>query len=168
MTGVAPVQGHPEGGARIGYGERTKVAGMLVELLYTSAEAREMTDDSLLELLETSRRNNPRLGITGLLVFHAGSFMQLLEGEEETVMRLYQKILQDDRHTQSRVLWKGPIKQRTFGDWTMAFQKLGDVDPARLEGYSRFLEEGFAGDYAGGNASVAQSLMHMLSDTLER
>ena len=139
---------------------------MLIELLYSSLAAEDVTEHDLVALLETSRRNNAAVGITGLLVFHAGSFMQLLEGEEEAVMRLYQKILDDARHTQSRILWKGPIPQRTFGEWTMAFKQLGDLDPSHLAGYSRFLEEGFAGDYAGDNASVAQSLMHTLVDTL--
>ena len=139
---------------------------MLIELLYSSVAAREMSEHDLVGLLETSRRNNAEHGITGLLVYHAGAFMQALEGEEETVMRLYQRILGDARHAQSRILWKGPIAERRFGEWTMAFQQLGDLDPKRLEGYSRFLEEGFASDYAGDNASMAQSLMHTLVETL--
>ena len=139
---------------------------MLAELLYTSAATSDMTSEALIDLLETSRRNNARNQITGMLVYHERSFLQLLEGEEEAIMRLYQTILEDPRHTQSRILWKGPIAERSYGEWTMAFKNLGDVDPTQLEGYSRFLEEGFASDFALEHPSVAQSLMRSLGDLI--
>ena len=137
---------------------------MLIELLYTSQASAPMDDDALLELLETSRRNNDRTGITGMLLFHKGSFLQLLEGEEQAVMALYQSILEDERHSGSRVVWKGPIPARSFPEWTMAFRTLGDVDPARLVGYSDLVQRGFAGPFLGENPSAAQSLMRMLSE----
>ena len=139
---------------------------MLIELLYTSTATSEMRDDQLAALLELSRRNNEAAGITGLLLYHEGTFMQVLEGEETAVLDLYQHILRDPRHTGSRVIWQLPVETRTFGEWSMAYRALGDVDPARLEGYSRFLEEGFAGDIARDNSSQALSLMRIVGDTL--
>lgn len=139
---------------------------MLIELLYTSTATGEMTEEQLVGLLEHSRRNNEAAGITGLLIFHEGTFMQVLEGEKEAVMDLYQRIFLDPRHTGSRVLWQAPLETRTFGEWAMAYRALSDVVPARLEGYSRFLEEGFAGNVAGNGSSKALSLMRIIGDTL--
>ena len=137
---------------------------MLIELLYSSDASGDMTADALVELLETSRRNNARTGITGMLLFHKNTFPQLLEGEEAQVMALYQTILGDRRHTGSRVVWKGPIGVRGFGDWTMAFRSLGEVDARLLEGYSPLLENGFTGPFLAQNPTAAQSLMRMLSE----
>ncbi len=139
---------------------------MLIELLYTSSATNGVDENALVALLEVSRRNNEANNITGLLVYHEGTFMQVLEGEEEAVMRLYQRILQDPRHTGTRMLWKLPIETRAFGDWAMAFRELSDVDPARLAGYSRFLEDGFAGGAAGEDSSKALTLMRIVGDTL--
>ena len=80
------------------------------------------------------------------------------------IKRLYQRILQDPRHKGTRVLWKLPIETRAFGDWAMAFRELSDVDPARLAGYSQFLEDGFAGNAAGGDSSKAMTLMRLVGD----
>ena len=137
---------------------------MLIELLYTSTATGEMTEEQLAGLLEHCRRNNEAAGITGLLIFHEGTFMQVLEGEKQAVMDLYQRILLDPRHTGSRVLWQLPIEARTFGDWSMAFRPLSDLDPTRLEGYSRFLESGSTDSADGQGSSKALELMRIIGD----
>ena len=135
---------------------------MLIELLYTSTATEEMSDDTLAGLLEVSRRNNAAAGITGLLLYHEGTFMQVLEGEKEAIMNLYQRIVLDPRHTGSRVLWQVAVEAPTFSEWAMAYRVRGDVDPTRLKGYSRFLEDGLAGN----DSSEAMALMRIVGDTL--
>ena len=137
---------------------------MPFELLYISSATERMTQQALLNLLETARRNNARTGITGILLFHKDTFMQLLEGEEEAVTSLYQAILDVPRHTRHWLLWNGPVATRSFADWTMAFKMLGDVDPEGIEGYSRLLDEGFTRTFLGSNPSIAQSLMRKLNN----
>ena len=137
---------------------------MLIELLYTSEATDSMSDAELKALLATSRRNNPRHGITGMLIFHRNAFLQLLEGDEREVMRLYQTILGDTRHRGSRVVWKGPVTERCFPEWSMAFRALDDSDLEQLDGYSDLLDSGFSGPFLGDNPTAAQSLMRIMAD----
>ena len=67
----------------------------MIRLLYISQATQAISDEQVRNILESSRRNNPALGITGVLIHGGGLFMQLLEGPEEGVLRLYVKILDD-------------------------------------------------------------------------
>jgi hypothetical protein len=40
--------------------------------------------------LEQSRENNLRLDVTGMLLYKGGNFMQMLEGEKDAVLGLYE------------------------------------------------------------------------------
>ncbi|MEH3047150.1 BLUF domain-containing protein [Sphingomonas adhaesiva] len=72
------------------------------------------------EVLDVSRRNNARDGITGLLYFDGRRFLQALEGERLAVERTYARILTDRRHRAAVVLSRTEVAQREFGAWTMA------------------------------------------------
>ncbi len=116
---------------------------MLYELLYTSVARREWSFNELIKLIEKSREKNLRLNITGLLVYHNREFMQILEGEKETVLELYDTIANDQRHTAVRIFWEHPISERGFSNWAMGFINTEKLDMSTLTGYSRFLQEGF-------------------------
>ena len=58
---------------------------MLVRLMYASRAADSVNSDALHAILRQSQRNNPTLGITGLLCYSGGVFMQVLEGGRHTV-----------------------------------------------------------------------------------
>ena len=70
---------------------------MVYQLIYTSSATPELDDFTLREIAQTSSFNNQLLGITGLLLFHEGSIMQVLEGDEISVCSLYGKVKQDPR-----------------------------------------------------------------------
>jgi len=72
-------------------------------------------------LLEQSRTRNAKLGITGALLFNEGRFVQILEGDEATVMELLEDIKRDPRHTDIDVLPPRVFPERTFAHWSMAF-----------------------------------------------
>ena len=72
---------------------------MIFQLIYRSTAARQLTPNELIELLEQSRAKNARLNITGMLLFHGGCFMQLLEGNETDVRELYATIAADGHVT---------------------------------------------------------------------
>ena len=55
----------------------------MLQMIYTSAATKPISPKELQELLVISRRNNIRDGITGMLLFEDGTFLQVLEGEEE-------------------------------------------------------------------------------------
>ncbi len=116
----------------------------LYHLIYLSIATAEMLEAQLLELLETSRQNNTRDEITGMLLYKDGRFMQLLEGPESKVCATYGRIVRDLRHRDVTILLEGPIEDRDFADWSMGFRTLDDATVHDTPGYSDFLEARFS------------------------
>ncbi|MAU12592.1 MAG: hypothetical protein CL607_22415 [Anaerolineaceae bacterium] len=112
----------------------------LVSLIYASTATHKLSRQEIIDILDKSREKNKQLGITGLLLYKDGNFMQVLEGEDKAVSDLYEAIEADPRHVGTHVMLKRPVDERTFGDWQMAFVDLDEVDTSQLEGYSDFLE----------------------------
>ena len=59
----------------------------MIQLSYLSAPSRPMSVDDLMDILNKSRENNARLGISGMLLFTGEWFIQVLEGDEKIVDR---------------------------------------------------------------------------------
>jgi hypothetical protein len=104
-------------------------------IIYLSQATRSLSDEELAKLLAQAREDNTRQGITGALVYGAGQFMQIIEGEEAALAMLYAKLLQDGRHGQVFKFADKPIAQRSFADWSMAFRPLSAEQFAELAGY---------------------------------
>lgn len=113
----------------------------LVNLIYASSAACEMTSDDLLQILAKAREKNGRLNITGMLLYRGGNFLQVLEGEKSTVESLFEVIRQDPRHRAVSQLSLRPVTERGFGAWEMGFMHLDKVDPATIPGYTTYLKE---------------------------
>jgi Sensors of blue-light using FAD len=109
---------------------------MLVRLLYASRSQGPLTPERIEELLASSRRNNPALGITGLLCHSGDIFMQVLEGGREAVNKLYTRISSDTRHSDVTLLHYEEITERRFAGWTMGQVNLTRVNPSILLKYS--------------------------------
>lgn len=62
------------------------------QAIYSSAAVEPFIDSALAELLALARLNNGRLGVTGMLLYHDGSFLQALEGDEGVLENLYTKL----------------------------------------------------------------------------
>lgn len=112
---------------------------MIFQLVYQSTAARHFTAVELLELLALSRAKNARLQITGMLLYHEGRFLQLLEGGETEARQLYATIAQDQRHKWVALVMTGPSAERDFPDWTMGFRDLEQSKPP-AEGWTSFLD----------------------------
>lgn len=84
------------------------------------------------DILAVSRANNERDGITGALMFNAGCFAQVLEGSLDVVEAAFERIQQDDRHSDVFLLAMEPIIVRTFPNWAMGFVGMSDEDAARF------------------------------------
>ncbi len=93
----------------------------IYQVLYRSWAAQPWSGAQLQELLGKSRDYNAGYGITGLLLYSEGCFVQVLEGPEDAVRALYAKIQQDPRHTQVLTVREGPGPHRYFADWSMDF-----------------------------------------------
>jgi hypothetical protein len=102
----------------------------MIRLLYCSQAKSDFSEDVLEEILLKSRKNNRTANITGVLVHGGGLFMQVLEGPEQVVLRTYMKILDDKRHTDSRIIHITPVKERLFENWTMG---VVEADPLTFE-----------------------------------
>lgn len=101
-----------------------------IQLVYVSYSTDDFDTEKDIDLiLDSSRKNNPILDITGMLLSNAVVFVQLLEGPENQVRALYEKIKKDKRHDHTFILvdqvLTGP---RLFGDWSMGFKRLNDID----------------------------------------
>jgi hypothetical protein len=103
---------------------------MFVQLLYISSTTRPMLRIDVETILFTARRFNQKLDITGLLLSSPSHFMQIMEGEEESVRSAYERICKDPRHHAHVILRETHIEERQFGDWTMASHILRDNELA--------------------------------------
>lgn len=100
---------------------------MLVRLMYASRAVPAIDQDALHAILRQSKSRNPESGITGVLCFSEGIFLQVLEGGRSAVNALYNRIAADPRHTQVELLSYREIGERRFAGWSM-----GQVNMARL------------------------------------
>lgn len=96
----------------------------VLTIVYVSAATRPMSEDELEELLTQAREKNSRLGITGILLYHDGNFMQMLQGPQDAVRALYASIEVDPRHHMVIPLVVESGLPREFADWAMACGRL--------------------------------------------
>jgi len=109
---------------------------MLVRLLYASRAVPAVDHEELLSILRKSKTNNLALGVTGVLCFSEGTFMQVLEGGRNTVNKLYNRIASDARHHDVVLLHYEEIGERRFAGWSMGQVNMGRLNPALLLKYS--------------------------------
>ena len=109
---------------------------MLVRLVYASRAASVVTQDQLTTILRQSKAKNPAMGVTGVLCFSEGIFLQALEGGRSAVNQLYARIVADPRHQQVELLCYEEISERRFGSWSMGQVNLARLNPALLLKYS--------------------------------
>ncbi len=115
----------------------------LVSTVYVSSSVRKLNDSEILDILRTSQKNNQRRGITGMLLYKDGNFLQVLEGPHAEITDLMETVERDNRHRGFIVLTKKPIKERQFPNWSMAFKDLGALSAEDKAAYSPFLADSF-------------------------
>ena len=95
------------------------------QIIYISTARPELPAEAIDEILTVSRRNNHADGVTGLLLYDGYRFLQALEGEPRHVLRAFERIKADPRHRAIVTLSWCEISARSFGDWSMASQRVG-------------------------------------------
>ena len=98
----------------------------MYSLIYRSVAEESFTLPMIYKMLSKARDFNAEHNITGCLLYHNGQFIQLLEGTHEEVRALFERIQEDERHSQVELLEEEEISERIFGDWSMAFQDIGE------------------------------------------
>lgn len=96
----------------------------IYQVLYHSQATGPPDETQLQELLAQSCAYNARHQVTGLLLYSAGRFVQVLEGAEADVRHLYARIQRDPRHERVVTVSAGPGPRRHYSDWSMAFGQL--------------------------------------------
>jgi hypothetical protein len=94
---------------------------MTYQIIYSSQATAPMSLADLEEILADARTGNERRNVTGILVYVDGVFLQILEGEEETLRCLLRSIASDSRHTAMKVFHEAEIDGPTFKNWRMAY-----------------------------------------------
>jgi len=99
----------------------------MINLMYISSATAWPSDSDNQLLLEQARSRNAKLNITGLLLYHNATYLQLLEGEKEDVYAIFKSIQQDPRNTGVIKLLEQEIDDRSCPDWDMGFIKVSDL-----------------------------------------
>ncbi|WP_052417217.1 BLUF domain-containing protein [Cellvibrio mixtus] len=115
----------------------------MICVVYISSAKLGLTHSEIINIVEDSRINNEKNGLTGVMLFNSGNFMQLLEGEDSTVDALYKKIEKDRRHTEVKLLLREPITHRNFSNWTMGFKNIEKLKETKPELLNSFLTDDF-------------------------
>jgi len=94
---------------------------MLVRLTYASRASNGVSSELIREILDSSQRNNPGKGLTGILCCNADIFLQALEGPRAEVNALYNRLADDTRHKDLTILDYSEINVRCYGTWSMGW-----------------------------------------------
>ena len=131
-------------------------------VIYCSQATHDVSPDELVQLLEVSRRNNEKVGLSGMLLYSSQSFLQVLEGDPAALEQTYARIGADDRHTNLRLLMDAEVSAPLFPDWTMGFEHVDDEDLAdELDGFTPATDYPLVNPDLVTNASVAQTLLKL-------
>jgi hypothetical protein len=106
---------------------------MIRQLLYTSVAAPDFRPEMLTNILDAAHRYNGRDGITGLLCYLQGGFLQVLEGPPQAVEVTFEKVARDSRHMAVTRLLDREVAARAFPGWRMGFRELALKDGRAFE-----------------------------------
>jgi len=93
----------------------------LASLAYVSSASTLLSEPELEALLLSARKQNLHAGITGVLLYHDGSFFQFLEGPEPELEAAYARISTSKQHRGIIRLFHRAADRRYFDDWQMGF-----------------------------------------------
>ena len=99
----------------------------LKRVVYVS-EKTDVSDTTLKDIIASSKKNNPEEDVTGCLLSGSNSFLQLLEGPEDFIDRLYSKISTDNRHENVITLCDEKIDERLFLSWSMKLAPFANME----------------------------------------
>ena len=111
-------------------------------IAYVSSASWNLLDEQVERIVSESRRLNALNGITGVLLYCDGNFMQYLEGDAHAVHATFARIRASECHYQVNELMNQPIDAREFGDWSMGFSQPApdefvEIAAARWKGTSQ-------------------------------
>lgn len=91
----------------------------LIVYISKFVENSDSIETVLENIVRTAKMKNRASGITGVLFYENGHFLQALEGEKSNIEATYKKIENDQRHDQIIKIIDEPIENRSFDDWSL-------------------------------------------------
>ena len=140
----------------------------LVHMGYMSKAVTLMSDQQLEQLLLKARDRNNKYNITGMLLYADGSFLQVIEGDSKSVKNIFTIIEKDLKHSAIKILFKEPIPQRNFTQWSMGFRRLLNEDIEAIEGMNHFLHGSSTLDEYLSSNQQASTLLKNIFDYFKR
>lgn len=131
----------------------------LMQLIYVSTALVELDDRELATLAAGAAGFNGAHGLTGMLLYSRGGFLQVLEGEAPPLTEAWRRIRRDPRHYGLIVLRHAPQDTRDFGRWSMGFRMLDDTDRQRHAALFPLGIDGFDAGLLGARPGAALTLL---------
>lgn len=103
----------------------------MFRIVYASTSVAPFSEPELRDLLAQARANNAEAGVTGMLVYSGGQFLQVLEGEPAAVIGTFERIAADPRHMEIVTLQRGNFADQWFANWAMGFHS-AQVAPGQV------------------------------------
>lgn len=136
----------------------------LYEIVYQSFSVDHIQLADLNELMVLAKVKNSTIDITGCLVYHNRTFIQVIEGSEDNVKELFGKIKLDKRHTKVEIVWEGVIQERGFNGWSMSLFNLSDKRFHSI--FSNFLDTGTLDYDVKGIMTTSKALLKEMKDDI--
>jgi hypothetical protein len=104
----------------------------LFSICYISRKRPSLSADDVNAIYKHSILANEKKDISGVLVEYNEHFLQYLEGPAKEVYALFEKIKNDERHSQVEIVQYGKINQRIFSGWNMMHKNLNNENELRF------------------------------------
>jgi hypothetical protein len=131
----------------------------LFHLIYVSTAREELSVAELDRILESAAKHNAVSGVTGVLLYAGGTFMQVLEGGEAEIDETFSRIREDPRHSSLIVIERTPVAERSFAQWSMGFRRVGATEAAAHPAWAPFFDPGFCARELGAKPGVALDML---------
>ena len=138
----------------------------LFRMAYVSTASKLFGPAELREMLRESNVRNKEAGITGMLLYKDGRFMQILEGPKAAVKTTFGRISKDPRHHGIIVILKESAEERHFPGWPMAFRDLDSPEQRTVPGYSEFLNTPLTGAELASHPSRCEKLLLLFKENI--
>jgi len=96
-------------------------------IVYFSTATAPMPKAALEALRQECADNDSHVGITGMLLYHHGNFLQVIEGSAAVIRDMFARIIAAPRHTGIRTISDRMISCREFGGPAVGFKNLDDA-----------------------------------------
>ena len=106
---------------------------------YISNKSEHVNKKDIQEIFETTQKNNKSRNITGILLYLENSFFQVLEGDRQELVAVFNTIEMDDRHENIFVVIDKPIDKQTFKDYKSGFSIVKNSED--LQNLNKYLNE---------------------------